>query len=287
MKRSIRHLPIEKQDELNQIASFVRETREVEMIILFGSYARGNWVEDTYTENGTTYEYKSDYDLLFVVDSEEKAHHYKAAKVLKQKILRNTKPNTSVNVIYHGIDYLNSEIKAGNYFFTDIVKEGIRLYHSRKFVLAKPEPMDKNRVTKARQYYNQWIESAYVFEDFFQYGFKKGNLKEAVFQLHQAAERYYTTVLLVYTDYKPKTHDLEDLHNKACKQDARFKAVFPRKTEKEEKMFTLLKKAYIDSRYKAGYTIEKEELEYLSERVNLLKKLVEEVCGQKISNISI
>jgi predicted nucleotidyltransferase len=30
------------------------------MIILFGSYARGTWVEDKYTERGNVYEYKSD-----------------------------------------------------------------------------------------------------------------------------------------------------------------------------------------------------------------------------------
>ena len=80
MKRSLKHLPLEKQNELSEIVSYVIETRSVEMIILFGSHARGDWIEDKYVENGITYEYKSDYDLLFVVDSEEKAHRYKAAK---------------------------------------------------------------------------------------------------------------------------------------------------------------------------------------------------------------
>jgi hypothetical protein len=34
------------------------------MIILFGSYARGQWVEDIYTEGHITYEYISDFDIL-------------------------------------------------------------------------------------------------------------------------------------------------------------------------------------------------------------------------------
>ena len=34
------------------------------MIILFGSYARGEWVEDIYTEGHITYEYISDFDIL-------------------------------------------------------------------------------------------------------------------------------------------------------------------------------------------------------------------------------
>lgn len=268
------------------IVDFVSDTRSVEMIILFGSYARGNWVEDKYVENGTTYEYKSDYDLLFVVENEEMAHRYKAAKKLKQKILKKVDLSTSINVIYHGIDYLNAEIEDGNYFFTDILKEGIRIYHNKKYVLAKPKQLNlKDRTKKAKLYYDQWIESAYVFEDYFRYGFQKGTLKEAVFQLHQAAERYYMTVLLVFTDYKPKTHDLEELHHLSCKQDARYKAIFPRKTEEEERLFTLLKKAYIDSRYKIGYEIKKEELEYLSERVKRLGTLTANICKEKIKQM--
>lgn len=283
MKRSIRHLPIEKQNELNDIVSFVVETRSVEMIILFGSYARGDWVEDKYTENGITYEYKSDYDLLFVVEDEEKAHRHQVAKKLKRKIKRKVDLSASLNVIYHGIDYLNQEIEAGNYFFNDIIKEGIRLHHSKKYALSKPKKkLPREQTESAEHYYSKWIESAYVFEDFFNYGFEKGKLKEAVFLLHQAAERFCATVLLVFTGYKPKTHDLEDLINRICKQDARFKTVFPRQTKEEEELFILLKKAYIDSRYKIDYEIKKEELEYLSERVKLLKNLTEEICKEKI-----
>lgn len=36
------------------------------MIILFGSYARGKYVEDRYISQGITYEYISDYDFLVV-----------------------------------------------------------------------------------------------------------------------------------------------------------------------------------------------------------------------------
>ena len=285
MKRSLKHLPLQKQNELNEIVSYVIETRSVEMIILFGSHARGDWIEDKYVENGTTYEYKSDYDLLFVVDSEEKAHRYKAAKRLRRKIVREVDLDTSLNVIYHGIDYLNAEIEDGNYFFNDILKEGIRLYHSKKFVLSKPKHLTLiDRIRKAELYFNEWSESANGFYRFYELGVKENNLKGAIFQLHQATERFYMTVLLVFTDYKPKIHDLEKLHIQACKQDARFKTVFPRQTEEEERMFTLLKKAYIDSRYKIGYEIKKEELEYLSSRVKLLRNLTEEVCKGKIKH---
>ena len=49
MKRSIRHLPKRKRDELNGIVEVIREmVPAAEMIILFGSHAGGDWVEDCY-----------------------------------------------------------------------------------------------------------------------------------------------------------------------------------------------------------------------------------------------
>ncbi|RYE05149.1 MAG: nucleotidyltransferase domain-containing protein [Rickettsiaceae bacterium] len=38
--------------------------QKLAMIILFGSYARGNWAQDEYIEQGITYSYQSDLDKL-------------------------------------------------------------------------------------------------------------------------------------------------------------------------------------------------------------------------------
>ncbi len=102
MKYTIKHLPEEKQQELQEIVSFVTETITVDMIILFGSYARGDWVEDKYVENGTTYEYKSDYDLLIIVDNETKAHHNNSySNNIKRKIRR----NTGIETVVHNLSW--------------------------------------------------------------------------------------------------------------------------------------------------------------------------------------
>ncbi len=48
--------------------------------------------------------------------------------------------------------------------------------------------------------------------------------------------------------------------------------------------FTLLKKAYVDARYKKDYKITKEQLEYLAERVKILQKLTKKICTAKIES---
>jgi uncharacterized protein len=253
------------------------------MIILFGSFARGDWVDDTYTENGTTYEYKSDYDILVVVDTEvlaikkESHHHW------QNKLRRDTSLEVTLNVIFHGIEYLNSEIENGNYFFVDILKEGIMLFDSGKFTLSEPKPLKPaDRKHKARLYFENWFKGAGEFMIDFDNAFNRSSFNQASFMLHQAAERLYACLILVYTDYKPKTHDLEKLDRQACKLDVRFKTVFPRSTDEEERLFQLLKKAYIESRYTLDFKVTREELEYLSERVKMLKELTEKACGERI-----
>ncbi|MHC4397037.1 MAG: nucleotidyltransferase domain-containing protein [Planctomycetota bacterium] len=58
MKKSLSHLPKHKQAELKLITRIIRKQfPSAHMIILFGSYARGQWVEDTYTEGHITYGY--------------------------------------------------------------------------------------------------------------------------------------------------------------------------------------------------------------------------------------
>jgi HEPN domain-containing protein len=101
--------------------------------------------------------------------------------------------------------------------------------------------------------------------------------------LHQAAERYYGAIQLVYTAYKPKTHDLEVLGHLAKACDMEFCKVFPMATLEQRWRFELLRKAYVDARYNMDYTISREDLAYLEERVGLLRHLTEEKCRAKIA----
>lgn len=76
IKKSLAHLPEDKQEALAFIKKIILEyIEETAMIILFGSYARGEGIEDRYVEDGTTYTYISDFDIL-VVTQKAKAAPY-------------------------------------------------------------------------------------------------------------------------------------------------------------------------------------------------------------------
>lgn len=281
MNTSIQHLPSHKQRELTILTNLLKEFKEVEMVILFGSYARNTWVEDRYVEKGILYEYKSDFDILVVTSKDDIYRSFKIEgkvdKELKDKV------GTPLGLIFHSANEVNRSLTWGSYFFCDIKKEGILLYDSEKYSLKDPKELTpQESQQKAQEYYDKWFDSANEFLIDYLNAFKRGSLLKAAFELHQATERLYTTIQLVYTNYRPKEHDLKKLDARVRNSDKRFD-VFPRTTKEEKQLFELLRRAYVDARYKMDeYAITEPELEYLSERVLELKVLTEKLCKERI-----
>ena len=73
MKESLAHLPQHKQDEAERIALQIREGIEPEMIILYGSYARGDYKEQKDLAPDRKSGHVSDYDILVVTGEKETA----------------------------------------------------------------------------------------------------------------------------------------------------------------------------------------------------------------------
>ena len=84
-----------------------------------------------------------------------------------------------------------------------------------------------------------------------------------MFNLHQAAERTYNAVILVETGYKPKTHNLDKLKRYSKRFSQELEGIFPDNTPQEKHLFDLLKRGYVDARYKDHYEITSEELALL------------------------
>jgi HEPN domain-containing protein len=101
-------------------------------------------------------------------------------------------------------------------------------------------------------------------------------------ELHQATERYLTAALLVFTGTKPHTHDIEALGKLAAAEHPRLREPFPVATAEDERLFKLLKRAYLDARYSKSYRITAEELGTLGERVKDLAGRVEKACQERI-----
>ncbi|MHC4250244.1 MAG: HEPN domain-containing protein [Planctomycetota bacterium] len=288
MKTDLSYLPEDKQREVRRVAETIRNAVDPEMIILFGSHARGDWVEDRYEKDGVIYEYQSDYDILVIVrPRHEEGGSNRLYPRIERRIREILPPGSPVNAIAHNFDHVNTKLAEGQYFFADVVKEGVLLYDSGRHKLAEPKALsDAERKEIAERDLGHWLRSADDFFFNFERSSETGRLSNAAFQLHQAAERYYTTMLLVHIGYKPKTHDLEKLRKLATTQVPELIRVFPCAADEEKARSELLNKAYVDARYDPDYSISREDLEYLGERVRELRSLTESACRRKIASLS-
>lgn len=285
MKTSLSHLPEDKQHEIHRIAEIIREVVNPEMIILFGSYAKGTYVENRYhAKDGTINEYISDYDFLVVTkDNLEKT--YVQESTILDRVDRYKPP---VNLEIHEIDYINEGLVWGQYFFADIVKEGILLFYSSKVTFLEPRILTPSEEkTIAEQYFEKWFNRGISFLNGIDGYLSKKEFNVSAFILHQVTESFFYTVLLVFTGYKPKTHNLGKLKKQMKNISHELFLVFPENTEQEKHLFDLLKRGYVDARYKDNYVISENEVTVLIERIHILKSLVENLCRKKIDSFRV
>ncbi|HYE28325.1 MAG TPA: HEPN domain-containing protein [Allosphingosinicella sp.] len=297
MKSDLDHLPEGKRRELAFVVEAIREGfgfaigrrtmpklrgGKLLKIILFGSYARGDWVEDPVGR------YFSDYDLLVVVDREELTDvpefWAKTEERLLEELASGGKLRTPVSLIYHSLEDVNDKLRLGRYFFIDILRDGILLFEEPGHPFAEPQPLSPTEALRETQeYFDEWYSTALQFMAGAEFHKARGHFNLAAFNLHQATERFYHCLFLVRTLYSPKTHNLNQLRALAEAIEPRLKEVWSRGTKSERRCYELLREAYVKARYSRHYRISDEQLAWLSARIELLQTIVREVCEARIA----
>jgi predicted nucleotidyltransferase/HEPN domain-containing protein len=300
MKTGVDHLPEGKRRELAFVVEAIREGFAFAIarrtmpdlrggrllkIILFGSYARGDWVEDPVGR------YFSDYDLLVVVDREELTDvpefWAKTEERLLEELASGRNLRTPFSLIYHSLEDVNEKLRLGRYFFIDIVRDGILLFEEPGHPFAEPQPLSAaEALRETQEYFGEWFESAERFLTNARDNMSRGWTKEAAFLLHQGTERFYHCLFLVRTLYSPKTHNLNQLRQLTEDVEPRLKEVWPRATKFERRCYELLREAYVKARYSRHYRITDEQLTWLSGQVELLQTIVREVCEARIATLA-
>jgi len=265
------------------MVTLIRQLDRLEKIISPGSYARNDWVSDKKDEEH--YSYKTDIDILVIVETRSAGVQGQLEREIEIKVDEESSIQTPVSILVHDIEFVNRRLRRAQYFFADIKKEGIMLYDSGRFQLSEANELSPSERKKLAQgdfdYYFKKSRNLKKGVDFY---FREGNYNEAAFLLHQATERLYTGILLVFTRYKPNTHDLSILRKLANSLDRRLLRVFPLDNPDNKRLFKLLRKAYVEARYKPSYTITKEELQRLISRVEELKEIGKLICVDKINH---
>src|SRR3954471_3541107 len=224
MRTDLDHLPPAKQRELERVLQILFEEFDearslatqdwkkkgrILKIILYGSYARGGWVDEPHTAKG----YQSDFDLLIIVNDDrltDRVDYWAKAEERLNRELAITKTlRTPVNFIVHSLHEVNDGLAHGRFFFMDVRRDGIAIYQSDDTAFAEPKPKTPDQaLAMAKEYFEEWYPSAARFKKASEFLASEDGPREAAFNVHQATERLYHCVLLVCTFYTPHVHNL-------------------------------------------------------------------------------
>ncbi|WP_374599341.1 HEPN domain-containing protein [Sphingosinicella sp.] len=297
MRTGLDHLPEGKQRELAHVVRVLfeefaeatarstqpwKKAGRILKVILYGSYARGDWVDDPVGG------YKSDYDILVVVSDERLTDVVDYWAAADDRLMRDMTISgvlsAPVGFIVHSLKDVNKQLEQGRPFFIDITEQGIALYEAEGFGLARPRKLPPEEAcAEAQKHFDQWFPkvssavkgAARYVED--------GEYNDAAFTLHQAVERAYHCTLLVLTLYSPKSHKLNFLRGHAEDVAPELIAAWPRDDKFSRRCFELLRLAYVNARYSPHYKVTEEELSWLGERVAILQDVVKTVCERRLS----
>jgi predicted nucleotidyltransferase/HEPN domain-containing protein len=298
MKTNLDHLPAAHQEEMEHIKQVLmrefaaaiaggtqawRRNGKVLKIVLFGSFARDDWVDEP--DNG----YQSDYDLLIVVSHEKLTDIADHWYVAEDKLLHDPRVKRTVNIIVHTLADVNRALTKGEYFWADVMRDGVMLHElpGHPLVTSTPlSPMDAYKI--ADRYFAEWLPAVDRALRTAELQRAEGGdsaswCKEAVFMLHQATERAYACILLVLTFYFPRSHNVKFLRSLAEDKDKRLITAWPRETKIDRRRFELLKRAYVEARYSDQYAINVADLEAISRSVDSLRTIVDAICVERLA----
>ncbi|WP_326914965.1 HEPN domain-containing protein [Sphingopyxis chilensis] len=296
MKTDLDHLPERKKRDLERIVEILfaefedatalatqkwKKQGRILKVILYGSYARGDWVADP--KGG----YYSDYDILVVVNDDRLTdpvdYWYKAEDHFLREYAITKRLSGPVGLIVHSLGDVNFQLSRGRPFFIDIVRDGIVLYELGTQSFDPPKPLSPEVAREeANVYFEQWYTSGREFLDLAQAAVEKSYHNRAAFLLHQATEHFYHTVLNTLTLYSPKSHKINFLRDRAEDIARELIPVWPRDEKFARRCFELLQQAYVNARYSPHYKISEEELAWLVERIEMLQGEVKSIAEKHL-----
>lgn len=289
MKTSLEHLSEKNQKQIRELIEIIKEVGPA-MIILHGSFATGRQQHDFSSEGHAVTEYNSDYDFLVIMKNGEEIRD----NSLTERLNNRFHESGPVDILVHSADQVNHSLERGHYFFRQVVVDGILVYDSGTVTLSQPKELSPAQLKEVSlEYFNYWFPLSQKHFEVASLYYKKAikendRLNFSMYNLFLAAEGLYTTLALVFTGYKPKTHNLDKLRKYTKGISEEFDAVFPKKPKDryDADLFDLLKRSYVGAKYKMDFYIPQKDLERLIKKIENLQDIVEKLCKQRIADLA-
>lgn len=256
------------------LVDIVVKSAKPDMIFLLGASLQRRRSESIFIESAPISQYISDCFLLVLIPSlsGKELHEW------QDKIENNCKCLMPVTALVLQTITLEEWLKAGHRFALTVLQSAAPIYDSGNLSFAIPGSGTINITDKHCE--RQFSEGLMKAKEFL-VGSELFRVRKqhamAAFMLHQSAEQALRTLLITGTGYHANTHSLDRLIRYGSLIAYQLPDIFPQRTDNDKRLFNLLQKAYIDTRYKEDYKISNEDLLCLSEKVRCLHEILADV----------
>jgi predicted nucleotidyltransferase/HEPN domain-containing protein len=272
-------------DEIALITERIKNAGSVALIILYGSYARGEQVRN---HDGKM----SDYDLL-IITAARNEKSIRRLKYLLDALFHDIERRVSCEV--ESLEKISKRFKENYYFYADVRRDGIVLYKRGNAELPEPEDLSPERQLEiSEKYFKAWYGASVVniktAKDSRLNKKETDNVdfnKKAAFELQQCVENCYKTIELVHDRYAPKEHHLEILRGRTVKIASRIYEFFPTESKDLQKDYEYLDEAYLRARYDDTYIVSETQLDYWQQEAVKLMEYTEQICKAHIEKLKL
>jgi uncharacterized protein len=203
-----------------------------------------------------------------------------------QERAREVAGDTPVSLIVHTVEDVREQLARGSSFFRDVMVDGLALYDAGRVAIAIPELTPAMHHALAREAFQRYFDHAAQLYRSFARNLAHGSLAIAAFELHQVAETLYKAVLIVFTAYLPKMHDLDELGRRCARACPNLGPLVPQDAPDRKRQVSLLRAAYVDARYSFAFQISREDLETLARYVCAFRARAERACQEHLAELA-
>lgn len=260
-------IPAACQQQQEKLVSLIREVIEPDMVFLLGSSINHRSVYSIFSATPQVSQQMADYFLLVLVIHTQNKPLTQWQDQLEQ-YCASIATTTTIVLETHTF---NEWLLSGHPFARSVIQSCSPIYQAASCSLSPiGEYHPETEIKMLEKQYREGFTKGQEFlagADLFRI---RKQWKLAMFMLHQATEQVLSTVIKMGMGYYCCTHNIERLLRYASWVYVPINAPFPRTTVSEKRLFTLLQKAYIDSRYHEDYSVDYKDVLALTEKVGSL-----------------
>jgi uncharacterized protein len=256
-----------------QLIDLVVKAASPDKIFLLGASLHRRRSESIFNTVAPSSQYISDCFLLILIKdtSNKELHEW------QDKIETNCKVLMPVTTIVLQKAIFEEWLKKGHCFAVNVLQSAVLIYASGNFELQGDQISSDNIGKPIEKFFVEGLTKAKEFLAGSELFRVRKQHAMAAFMLHQSAEQALRTLLKAATGYHANTHSIDRLLRYAGLVSYQLPDIFPQKTQEERRLFSLLQKAYIDTRYKEDYKINTDELLCITEKVRRIHEIVSDV----------